>query len=686
MPLIPWEYLEKCLVNLSLSPEEIATQLTAWGLETDLKVQESDIYLDFTILTNRPDLLSWWGIIREIGVLLNCQTKLPTLSSPPLTKKSSLSLAIATNNCSEYHLGLVKNVKVSESSPVVKKWLRANKIRSFNNWVDLANLVRLETGQHLLLLDYDTLPAKSSIKIRQAHSKERITIYAEQKLNLLSADVVITANEKIIGLAGISGGKKNEITWQTKNILIGSGSFNLQNIQTTTTRLSVLKISHHLFSQKINFSVQPLSILNYFVSLANQMLRGGKEETEIISFSNQGKAKKPLLTISEKLVAKKVGQVIPASQLEEIWRKLGFSFRKKGSIYYLKPPQNRPDITGPEDLCEEILRIYGYNKIPNSLPRWQEIAPPNHQENNFWTQKQRIRNWLVNRGWQEIITYSLVAEKSKIPFTSANEENFYQLLAPKNQNHLYYRHTLIPSHCQIINYNRTHGLCDLLFFEISSIYFPKSAGEIQQEELLALSATGKIFNQPVHHFVQELDFFWLKGILETIFALYFLNEEITFSPLCSKEKETRTEISLNQEKIGFLGWQKENTSKDPIFFAEISLTKVFNFLAPKPLLQSYRPVSNFPTSEKDLSLVLANDTDYSLVVKEIKRVGGDELKEVSIFDVYQNTELAQREKKSVSFHLIFQSAEKTLSKEQVEKNLEKINTHLIKAFQAKVRK
>ena len=146
-----------------------------------------------------------------------------------------------------------------------------------------------------------------------------------------------------------------------------------------------------------------------------------------------------------------------------------------------------------------------------------------------------------------------MAEKSKTPFTSANEENFYQLFAPKNQNHLYYRHTLIPSHCQIINYNRTHGLCDLLFFEVSSIYVPKSAGEIQQEDLLALSATGKIFNQPVHHFVQELDFFWLKGILETIFALYSLSEEVAFSLLYSKEKEIRTEISLNQEKIGFLG-------------------------------------------------------------------------------------------------------------------------------------
>jgi phenylalanyl-tRNA synthetase beta subunit len=98
-----------------------------------------------------------------------------------------------------------------------------------------------------------------------------------------------------------------------------------------------------------------------------------------------------------------------------------------------------------------------------------------------------------------------VAEKSKIPFTSVNEEDFYQLLAPKSQNHLYYRHTLIPSHCQIINYNCTHGLCDLLFFEISSVYAPKLSREIQQEELLALSATGKIFNQPVHHFVQEVD-------------------------------------------------------------------------------------------------------------------------------------------------------------------------------------
>jgi phenylalanyl-tRNA synthetase beta subunit len=182
----------------------------------------------------------------------------------------------------------------------------------------LANLVRLETGQPLTLFDYDTLPAKSSIKIRQARLKERITIYEGQKLNLVPADIVIIANEKIIGLAGIDSGKKNEINFQAKSILVGSGSFNSQNIQNITTRLNVLKKVNRLFSQKTNLSVQPLSILYYFISLANQMLRGGKEETEITSVFNQGKEKKPLLTISKKFVAKKVGQVIPTSQLEEI--------------------------------------------------------------------------------------------------------------------------------------------------------------------------------------------------------------------------------------------------------------------------------------------------------------------------------------------------------------------------------
>lgn len=685
MPLIPWEYLEKCLVNLSLNPEKIATVLTAHGLETDLRTQDSDIYLDFTILANRPDLLSWWGIIREIGALLNYQIKLPALSSPQLAKKSSLSITIATNNCSEYHLGLIKNVKVSESSPLIKKWLRANNIFPLNNWVDLVNLVRLETGQFLSLFDYDTLPAKSSIKIRQARPKERIIINEGQKVNLVPADVVVTANEKVIGLVGIDSEKRNKVTWQTKNVLVGSSMPNSQNIWNTAVRLQKLTRTNHFFSLRANFFVQSLPLLHYFTSLIDQSLREGKEKIEIISALNQSKEKKPFLIISEKFIVKKIGQVIASSQLEEIWRRLDFSFRKKGSIYYLKPPKNRPDITNSEDLCEEILRIYGYDKVKSSLPRGKETFAFSGQDNNFWIQKQRIRNWLVNRGWQEIITYSLVSEKSKILFASANEGNFYQLLAPKNQNHLYYRHTLIPSHCQIINYNHTHGLCDLLLFEISSIYVPKLTGEIQQEELLTLSAAGKIFNQPVHHFVQELDFFWLKGILETIFAFYSLNEEIAFSPLYSNEKEARTEISLNQEKIGSLGWKKNNANKDPIFFAEISLTKIFNFLAPKPLLQSYHPVSNFPTSEKDLSLVLANDIDYSQVVKEIKMVGGNELKEVTIFDVYQNTELAQRGKKSVSFHLIFQSAEKTLSKEQVEKNLEKINIHLIKLFQTEVR-
>ena len=127
-------------------------------------------------------------------------------------------------------------------------------------------------------------------------------------------------------------------------------------------------------------------------------------------------------------------------------------------------------------------------------------------------------------------------------------------------------------------------------------------------------------------------------------------------------------------------------NRESIFFGKISLTKIFNFLATNPLLNSYQPVSNFPTSEKDLSLVLVATIDYNQVIKEIKKVGGSELKEVNIFDTYQNTELAQRGKKSVSFHLIFQSTEKTLTKAQIERILEKISTHLTELFQAEVRK
>ncbi|CAG8455455.1 21720_t:CDS:2 [Gigaspora margarita] len=543
MPLIPWEYLEKHLILPSAKPDEIAEKLTACGLETNLSPKKEDIYLEFTTLTNR--------IVREIGVLLNCPIKLPTLKTKKDQEKGLVKLNIATNNCSEFHCGLIKNVVIRESSPALKKILSANNIRSINNVVDLANLVMLETGQPFHLLDYDTLSQKTVIEVRQAQKKERMTTISGQKLILNTEDIVVDSDQQIISLAGIVGTKKNAITAHTRNILIECGNFSSSSVKTSVARLDVNTKSSQYFSKEVNLTGQAFSSFHYLISLIQKSNNQTEKKVEITSVYLPAKKKKsPLIPFSENFIKSKI----------------------------------------------------------------------------------------------EIISYSLVSEKEK----NSPGGDFYRLLFPKSENHCYYRQSLIPSHSKTIAYNLAHGNQDLRLFEIASIYVPTQS-ETFSEELLTLSATGRIFNQPVHQLIQEVDLFWLKGVLENIFALLLVGEEISFSPVDPKSgpEEKLIEIFLGQKPI-----------------------------ANSPPAVPYHPVSNFPASEKDLSLIFAKDVDYNKVIREIKRVGGENLYQVNIFDVYQSPELAQAEKKSVSFRLTFQSATGTLEKSEIEKTITQIVTHL----------
>ena len=305
------------------------------------------------------------------------------------------------------------------------------------------------------------------------------------------------------------------------------------------------------------------------------------------------------------------------------------------------------------------------------------------KDNSSWGRKQKISTFLVNNGWQEIITYSLVSAKEKNIFLTSSPKDFYHLLASKNENYCYYRQTLIPSHLKTIQYNLAHGSKNLLFFEISSVYAPVPSGT-SAEELLTLSATGKIFNQPNYNLVQEMDLFWIKGTLENIFSLCLINEKITFRPISLDQSPwLKVEIFLVQEKIGYLGLQE---NKETIFFAEISLTKIFHYLTIFPDQLVYKTISNFPTSEKDLSLSFPKNTDYNQVIKEIKRVGGENLTYLKIFDIYQNAELVKKGQQSVSFHLVFQSATKTLEKSEVDQILTNISAKMAELFQAKIRR
>jgi phenylalanyl-tRNA synthetase beta chain len=687
MPLVPWKYIQERLFLPEISPMEIAKKLTYYGLETKLVEKEGNKYFEFDLLPNRPDLLSWWGIIQEIAIILDCQIKPVSIPNINKSEQKIVEVKIKSRNCHAFSLGLVRNIEIKESSKLVKEWLKINGIQSINNIVDAANLVMLESGQPLHIFDYDSLPEKKELVIRQAQEGEVMVSLQNISLILSSKDIVVSSGEKIIDLAGIIGTRETAVNPQTRNILIECASFCSKAVKITTNRLNFTTSASRYFCRKNSSFSSPECVLRRVISLIVDSCKGNLNSGEIFIYQTAKEEERAVIAITQNFIEKKIGQKISELVIENIWKRLNFSYQKKENLFYVTVPHYRSDIVVQEDLLEELLKFYDYNKIISQLPGSLESGFSIIRDNGNERRKREIRTYLSNCGLQEIISYSLVGTEMIEGFKEFENRAYFELLIPKNEYHKYYRQTLVPSHLKIISHNFSHSNKNLLFFEISSVYTFE-----EKEELLILSGVGEILNQPFHKLIQKVDFYWIKGILENIFFLWKIEKEIVFSltSVSFLNSLQSAEIFLNKEKIGFLGRVFPSIAQtyqinEPVFVAQISLTKIFNYLTNFPRIITYKAISNFPISERDLSFLFPEDLDYNRVTEVLKKIGGDELVEISIFDVYQSAEMSKKKQKSVSYHLIFQSPTKTLENKEIEKNIIEISEKIKDLFNAELR-
>ena len=337
--LVPWKYIKEQASLPKITPEELSEKLSYCGLETKIVKKENNIYCEFDILPNRADLLSWWGIIQEINVLLNYQIKPFNSSKIKESKEKLVEVEITTDNCQEFHLGLIKNIVVEESPTWAKEWLELNNIRSINNVVDIANLTMLETGQPLHIFDYDALLGEKKIIIQEARGGETMTTLHGQNLTLVLGDIVISSGGGFIDLAGIIGAQATALTSQTKNILIECASFNASSIKKTADRLNISTSASQFFSRGANLVLTPQCSLLRVISLIIESYGGNPNSGTIFTYKEAVKKKKQLpIAISEEFIAKKIGQTLSEQVIDNIWQRLGFFYQKEGNIYYVTVP------------------------------------------------------------------------------------------------------------------------------------------------------------------------------------------------------------------------------------------------------------------------------------------------------------------------------------------------------------
>ena len=326
---IPWIWLKKHITfPENVRRQMIAKNLTALGLETEII---NEIW-QFTPLPNRLDIFSWWGIAREINILLNYPLKLPLEDQSKLNHLANHQetnwgeIKVNTDKCSQIQLLLIQNVKVQVSPDWIKDYLASNNIASVNNIIDVANLVMLETGQPLHIYDYDRLPSQE-IVVRKALNEEKMTSLKGQLITLSDEDIVISSGKEIISLAGIIGSKGTSVNSKTINILIESAFFNLSSIKKTARRLDFSTQASQHFSKRYN-----LPFGNYALTRAIELIKEiypNKVEKNVISWAKFTKQEEKIVLISHEFIEKKLGVKLSSAEVEESLKKLCFSFRTK---------------------------------------------------------------------------------------------------------------------------------------------------------------------------------------------------------------------------------------------------------------------------------------------------------------------------------------------------------------------
>ena len=651
-------------------------------LPEDAKVGEDPIKLlglddeviDFELTANRGDLLSILGMAYEIGAIYDKEVKPIDVSYNENSEdiNDTFKLNIATDNCSIFLSKKVKNVTIKESPAFIKNRLMASGIRPINNVVDISNYVMLETGQPLHFYDADSL--KGMLEVRMAKQDEKLTTLDGIERELSVDDIVISDGARAIGLAGVMGGLDTEIENTTKNIIIEAAIFDAIKVRYTSKKILRSEASTR-FEKGLDPNRTYMAMeraCHMLEKYADAEIVGGMA---VYDTTNKEDKK---IDITFKKITDILGLDIPNESILDAFRKLGFTYVVNNGTITVAVPTRRIDISIPEDLIEEVGRIYGVDNIEGKL----HVMPL--KTGTYDKVTRQIRNKMIDLGLNETLSYILVNDKEAKQFMKDDEIETLKLLDPLTEERNTLRASMIPSLYKIYEYNTARNVKDVSIFEIGKSFYKKDKVYGEERKLAAL-LSGEYY-LGINN-AKKVDFYIIKGIVEEL--LDYLGYAGRYSFVLPKELPEEfhlgqtADINLNGEISGIVGKvHPKKAENNDVFVFEINLDKLFSKKTGK---MKYKEISKYPVVKKDLAMVVENNIANDTIQKQIKKSAGSLLTDMKVFDIYTGSNI-EAGKKSMAYSLSFGANDRTLTDEEINKVLEKIIADLEKNLGAELRK
>ena len=636
-----------------------------------------DSILDLKLLANRSDLNAMNNVAKEVATLFNRKLNLEEAKDES-NFTTDAKVGSDTEACTQFSLREVRGIKVKPSPRWMSEYLRSMGVRSINNIVDIGNYVMLLTGQPLHMYDLDKLPVKALVA--KDDSDADFVALDEKTYKLEKGDIVITSDNKNMCLGGVMGSLECAVDENTKNILIEAATFEFSHVRKTSNRLGLVSESSQRFVKGINHH-QYEYVLNLTAKLLKDLC-DAKEVSNIVTY-DVNKDKQVEIKTSVDKINNRLGTSFTKDEIVEVLKRDHMEVKESNNELDILVPYHRIDITTSADISEEVIRLLGYENVKSELPT---LALTVGFGNESVTKKRLVRDYLRGIGLDEVVTYSLVSKANKDRFAFLNTDEQYKIINPMTDEREYYRSNLMHSLLEVASYNYSRQIKDMSFFEVSDVDTLNS----KETHLGVVLVGNELLQDNLNK--KPFDFYSMKGYM--LGVMNILNIEpnrYSLVKLADSKGELHpyrsAQIMIGREVVGVLGELHPNMmsaydlGKERVIVMELRLDKLFELRSSK---KKFVAPNRFPSISRDISVIVRNEVTSADIINCIKKCDKSLIKDAYIFDEYKGEHVSEGYK-SVSFTIVYQSAEKTLKDEDVSTLEEKILKELERNFLAKLR-
>lgn len=639
------------------------------------QLPEPQIIFHIGLTPNRSDAMSHLGVASDVLAYWNYHNK--TNYKLNFQLNNSLEYAdidkptIILDNleiCKRFASLVIDKVQVGKSPEWLKNRLESIGIRSVNNIVDVSNYVLHEMGQPIHIYDYNTIH-ESTLHVKNVPTGTEFITLNQQQIKLNAEDIVIADNEKVLGLAGVMGGKTSSVNESTTKVLIESASFHPKWIRRTSIRHQMRTDAAVHFEKSTSIDKVDKALLRTADLLLQ--IAGGK----ITSYLNDiypEKIEKKTVEFSYSYIRKICGKNYEENDIDSILLNLGIEIAdKKDDKCTVLIPYHKTDIFQAADIAEEILRIDGLNNVEIGNTIRFSIQTKKQSDRKFYN---KISDHLSHNGFREILTNSIVNSQHY------QVENIVRMMNSLSSELDAMRPELCRSGLEVIEYNLNRGSKNLFFYEIGNVYHRKE-NDFVQSPMLSIWCTGLL--QPKQWMSAEVkvDIYWLKGILQNLWTFlgikkYTIAEDGNKLVYKIGADEIASITILSKKELNKIG------IKQDVFYAEVHLKHLSKYTNTST---KYKPLNKFPSVDRDLSIIINKDKKFVEIDKVNSKIKAPILKSISVFDLYEGESIGKNNK-SWSMNYIFHADDRTLTDTEVDEVMNTIMELYQKELQAEIRK